>query len=133
MRDYLYSWSFYSSHKFSPEFLLPNTEGFLLSNNKSNNKNSFFFSLYQFLAVLYVIDRLSLFSVFESGSGYVTQSGLKLWAILLPPIISFPSYPGNHHHPQTEKHLIVEAVVCHSVPHTTPFCPHLFACKCSLQ
>jgi hypothetical protein len=31
------------------------------------------------------------------------------------------------------KYLAGEAAVCHSVPHSTPFCPNSFTCKCSLQ
>lgn len=32
-----------------------------------------------------------------------------------------------------KKTLVAEAVVCHSVSRSTPLCPHIFACKCSLH
>ena len=35
--------------------------------------------------------------------------------------------------PKEKENLVVEAVVCHSESHSILFCPHFFACKCSLQ
>ena len=46
------------------------------------------------------------------------------------PLISLPLLPAlcPHHLPckRKRKYLIVEAIVCHSVSHITPFCPQFF-------
>jgi hypothetical protein len=34
---------------------------------------------------------------------------------------------------QNQNYLTMEAAMCHSVSHSTPFCAHIFTCKCSLQ
>jgi hypothetical protein len=39
-----------------------------------------------------------------------------------PPPLQLPSHT-------TEKKIIVEDIVCHSVSHSIPFCPHFFACN----
>lgn len=34
---------------------------------------------------------------------------------------------------KTNQHFTMEAVVCHSMSHSVPFCPNSFICKCLLQ
>jgi len=48
----------------------------------------------------------------------------------LPPYLPSPLHPLPQHRKQ---HLISEAMVRHSLSHSIHFCPHFFACKCSLQ
>lgn len=48
----------------------------------------------------------------------------------LPRIRPLPLLPPPS---SKEDNLIVEAIVCHSGSHRTPFSPHFFACTCSTQ
>ena len=55
-----------------------------------------------------------------------------------PESYSFPCllvsalHPCNLTHNRGKKQPLTEVVLCHSVSHNIPFCPHFFACRCFL-
>ena len=88
------------------------------------------------LAILNPLRKLRIQMNIRSQSAPVQpqgESGQPVLPLFPPKIKNTLSTATTTTKTKHRKHLIVEAVVCHSMSHSTCLCPHMFTCKCSLQ